>query len=62
MAVKALLTLEEFARLPDDDGFKYELDEGELITMSPPNVRHGWLQLRIAHILQAYLDVHLLAG
>ena len=53
MAVKTLLTIGEFAQLAEDDGFRYELDEGELIKMSPPVVGHSRIQSRLARILFA---------
>lgn len=39
MGTKTLMTVEQFAALPDDD-LKHELDEGELITMSLPKSSH----------------------
>jgi Uma2 family endonuclease len=41
MATKTLLTIEQFDRLPDRDDVLYELDEGELLTMSRPLPRHN---------------------
>ena len=46
----ALMTAEELMQLPDD-GFRYELINGELEKMSPPGPPHG----RIAFRLNAYL-------
>ena len=40
MTPRTLLSVEEFAALPDD-GMKHELNEGELIVMPPPKPRHG---------------------
>lgn len=34
------ITLEELARMPDD-GQRHEIDEGELIVITRPNLRHG---------------------
>lgn len=43
MAAKTTISLEEFLKLPDfeEDGTHYELDEGELITLSPSGVPHA---------------------
>lgn len=50
MTPKTLLSVEEFAALPDD-GMKHELNEGELITMPPPKPRHGVCQARLTAAL-----------
>lgn len=42
MVAKSLLTLEEFAELPDD-GTKQELDRGEVKVMAPAQFLHGWV-------------------
>jgi Uma2 family endonuclease len=39
MATKTLMTVGDLERLPDD-GMRYELTEGKLITMPPPKPRH----------------------
>lgn len=52
-----LVTAEEFAKLPDDD-YRYELVAGRVIRMSPPGVRHGRLAVRLALILERYVEVH----
>ncbi len=41
------LTLEEYARLPDD-GVRRELDEGELVMMTFPNLAHSRIAMRLA--------------
>ena|SRR5438552_2379436 len=46
MTPKPLMSVEEFTALPDD-GMLHELNEGELITMPPPQRKHrvarpGW--------------------
>ncbi|MEX2264708.1 MAG: Uma2 family endonuclease [Bryobacteraceae bacterium] len=55
MAVKTLLSLEEFSQLPDD-GMQHELDEGELITMPPPKFGHGVTQARLTRILSEFVE------
>ena len=54
MATKTILTLEQFERLPDDD-LRHELDEGELLTMSPALRRYGRLQVRICSLLDVFV-------
>jgi Uma2 family endonuclease len=54
MTPKTLLSVEEFAALPDD-GMKHELNEGELITMPPPKARHGDCRVRLAAALLEYV-------
>ena len=41
------MTVAEFEKLPDD-GNLHELDEGELIVMPPPGLRHGIVQAAVA--------------
>ena len=47
MATRTLMTAAEFEKLPDD-GNVHELDEGELIVMPPPKLRHGMVQKAVA--------------
>lgn len=55
MGTKTVLSLEEFLRLEEgDDGARYELDEGELITMSPNNYTHGRVSVNISSVLHEY--------
>ena len=55
MGAKTILSLREFEQL-EDDGLFYELDEGELISMSPAKRKHGRIQHRIISLLDKYLD------
>lgn len=41
MGTKALFTVEEFEQIPEQPDALYELDEGELITMSRPRLQHS---------------------
>src|SRR5258706_14007062 len=52
-----LLTIEEFAALPDN-GKKQELVKGVVIEMPPPKPRHGRIQTRFARFLDSYMDEH----
>ena len=51
MATKTQLTLAEFERLPDD-GRVHELNNGELVSVGPPKLRHSLT----AHKIQAELS------
>jgi len=54
---KTLLSVEEFAALPDD-GMKHELNEGELITMPPPKPRHGECQAGLTAARHEFVVSH----
>jgi len=41
MGTKTLITVEEFEQLPEQTGAVYELDEGELISVSRPRLLHS---------------------
>jgi Uma2 family endonuclease len=58
MATKALLTVEDFVRLPESVGgsdVRYELVEGELITVSPGMLPHNLLRDTILMVLKAFV-------
>ena len=54
-ATTTLLTAEEFYRLPDKDG-KQELVQGEVIEKMPPGGEHGYLQVRLAGRMMAFVE------
>jgi len=54
---KSLLSVEEFAALPDD-GMKHELNEGELIVIPPPRPGHGDCQLTLGSALREFVVSH----
>ncbi len=53
-ATGTLLSLEDFARLPDDPG-KQELSNGELVLVPPPHAIHTEICWRITEALRDYL-------
>jgi len=58
MATKTLLTVEDFMRLPesvDTKDVRYELVEGELITMSPGMLPHNLIRDNLLVVLRAYI-------
>ena len=57
MTVTTIHTAEELLQMPDD-GFRYELVEGELQQMSPSGFKHGFISGRIAVHLGAYVRQH----
>lgn len=52
-----VMTTEEFLALPDD-GYKYELVEGELRQMPPASGEHGRVELYIAFWLMSFVYRH----
>ena len=54
MTPKPLMSVEEFTALPDD-GMLHELNEGELITMPPPQRKHSRCQTRLAAALEVFV-------
>lgn len=56
-AVKTLMTAEDLLHMPKDD-MRYELVDGELITMSPTKLRHGVIASRIDRRLGTYVEAH----
>lgn len=50
-----LVTVEEFANIPDDD-HRYELVEGRVIRMTPPGSRHAVLATRLARLLDQHVE------
>lgn len=50
----ALMTAEELMQLPDD-GFRYELINGELEKMPPPGHPHGRIALRLSILLGQFI-------
>ena len=51
------ITAEQLLQLPDD-GYKYELVEGELIRMPPAGAEHGGIALNIGALLRAHVRAH----
>lgn len=53
---KKLITVEVLAKLPPDMG--YELQEGELIPMSPAGIKHGIVAALVIHYFLAFVLQH----
>jgi len=61
MSTKTLVSLQEFMQLPDD-GARYELDEGELIEMAFPKVRHSRVGKRFYDAINPYVQGRTIEG
>ena len=55
MSTKTLLSLADFEKLQPPDGLRYELDEGELVTMTFPRPEHNRVVKQIFLLLHAFL-------
>jgi Uma2 family endonuclease len=55
MGTQTLLTLEQFDQLPIVEGVRYELDEGELATMTEPMPRHNVVRDNVAAALRDFI-------
>jgi Uma2 family endonuclease len=58
MATKTLLTVGQFDQLPVKEGILYELNEGELVTMTEPMPRHNLIRDNIVAALRAFVQPH----
>lgn len=56
------LTVEEYLRLPDDDGTRRELVDGNLLVTPSPVYSHSMIQFRLAQLLAAAAPESLLAA
>lgn len=52
-----LMTADELFELPDD-GYKYELVEGELLRMPPAGAEHGDIALNAGFLLKGHVKAH----
>ena len=55
MSAKTLMSVQEFDRLEEEE-FRYELDEGELITLTRPRARHALIEGNLYFALRSYLN------
>jgi Uma2 family endonuclease len=59
MGTKTLLSVEEYDALPEKEGIKYELNEGELITMATsPRLLHNRVRDRVGRHLGSFAEEH----
>lgn len=57
MATVKVMTVEDLWDL-EDDGCRYELIRGELVSMVPTGEAHAHLMGRLSHLIWGYLDDH----
>ncbi len=58
MATKTLLTIEQFDQLPEREGILYELNEGEVVTITEPMPRHNLVRDNIAWLAGNFVEEH----
>ena len=51
------MTAEELFELPED-GYRYELVDGDLVRMTPAGAEHGVVTARVGYVLQEYAEEH----
>lgn len=57
MATRTLMSIEQYDALPEKEGVKYELNEGELVTVSPsPRLLHNRVRDEIGFRLREYVQ------
>ncbi len=56
MATKTLLTIEEFMPLLESRDVRYELVEGELVTVSPGMARHNLVRDKLLMLLRTFAE------
>lgn len=54
----ALLTLDEYERLPDEDGYRLELSAGRLVREPPPGARQGVIVRDLFRALDTFVSDH----
>jgi Uma2 family endonuclease len=54
MATETLLTISQFDELPVEEGIRYELNEGGVVTMTEPMPRHNWVRDNVAAALRDF--------
>jgi Uma2 family endonuclease len=54
--IQHLMTIADLEAMPDDDGNRYELIEGELYVSSAPGLTHQIVSDNIVHLIRTYLD------
>lgn len=56
LAPTPLITADDLLEIPDSD--RYELVRGEIITMSPTNVEHAFLESEVGRLLANFVSNH----
>jgi Uma2 family endonuclease len=59
MATRTLISLEDYEALPEaENGFEYELSNGELIVLASPTLFHNWIRDDILERFRVFLRQH----
>ncbi len=59
MTTRTLLSMEQYDALPEKEGARYELDEGELITvLASPSLFHNIIRDRLGMKLYTHVEEH----
>jgi Uma2 family endonuclease len=56
MPVRTLMTAEQFDTLPEEEGRKWELLDGELIEVPSATPKHNRILLRLARLLDEFAE------
>jgi Uma2 family endonuclease len=56
MAVRTLMTAEQFDALPEEEGRKWELLDGELIQVSSATPKHNRILARLLRLLDSFAE------
>jgi len=54
MGTTTALTIEQFDRLPITEGVLYELNEGEIVTVTEARPRHKWVRDNITRLMGSF--------
>src|SRR5258708_4453805 len=55
MGTKTLMTMEQFLQLPDEDSYRYELWQGELVDVGETIYDHNWTRDELVLCLKLFL-------
>ncbi len=58
MAVLTKLTYEDFLLLPEDDGKRHEIIDGEHFVTPAPNQKHQRIARKLVYLLESHLRLH----
>src|SRR5260370_21054559 len=58
MGITTRISFQELENLPEQEGVRYELDEGELLMGPSPTFRHNRIRARIAKRLSQFVQTH----
>jgi len=50
-----LITLEQFLQVPDEESYRYELWQGELVDVGETTIRHNWVREKLIFLLSRFV-------